>query len=869
VAEEVRGELNAVLTLYASHSYDMYERLRPHLEVDVKKAEGLAEARSDELSKHSNANMGTKVYAALLSIARGGMYGHAAMLLMGEGALADVVLLTPTSAYKKADDIARARGETVDPSRSRRGAAGWEDRAASVLLRFLIGYGEVDPRLLSGAGEVNLKFRLVVKDSKKDDEKKRVEGGVKKGFQVSRAYGNVEAPVGELWIGEVARFKVSKEELRRFVEEAKRTAPDLSGMDKAPQYVAWRATDVTTFRRQIVAGTVHSWQLRWYFSLLGKEKSFRGSASVTKEGIKLAVTAFWPREREDEILKESRWLESLLGQRVENWRQLVDAINWSWVLERVEELIDELKPWIGPEKMSDAEREGLVRRMLGELALFVHFAEARRGKNDGEWREERVKRLAKAAEDLSGGRITGDHAERLARAIILYAEGNKKKAERRIKSLANEVGISEEGLRSIVERILSGEDPYAYCLARDCARDAVVRKFVEPALELIMLDKALNKEFDREEALLRFGEMYATALAGDGTVESKRVELTVGGELGGGAALLRLATLHLLNQLMPKELKFGVRVYMGEGVHRIAATGEDAARLMRLFAVSAPSAGGEYLSPKFKEFMEEAQVEVRVDNIRETERGAVADLIISAGGIAVKYNVYLRDKVKLRFASTDRSRVELAAQLLKLAGVNVEVKKVGGKRDVWRVEATTDVLAAGREELRKALAEIVKAARKSVGEEKAERWLKKLEKGRVLMEGWPEYDIQLTRSGALVVRFSSTDPDSIEREKQRLENMGLVKGVHFTVKMPEGGKAGYVYIRREGLAYAAWLSENCEDKEQRELAAEFVKLILLRAEEADGGGGECGKVCEKAEEIIEEGKAWALKRWRALRRRLR
>jgi Fe2+ transport system protein FeoA len=394
-----------------------------------------------------------------------------------------------------------------------------------------------------------------------------------------------------------------------------------------------------------------------------------------------------------------------------------------------------------------------------------------------------------------------------------------------------------------------------YRLASDCARDEVVRKFVAPALELIMLDKALKGEFDREKALLIFGEMYTTALAGDGTVESKRVELTVGGELGGGAALLRLATLHLLNQLMPKELKFGVRVYMGEGVHRIAATGEDAARLMRLFAVSAPSAGGEYLSPKFKEFMEEAQVEVRVDNIRETERGAVADLIISAGGIAVKYNVYLRDKVKLRFASTDRSRVELAAQLLKLAGVNVEVKKVGGKRDVWRVEATTDVLAAGREELRKALAEIVEAARKSVGEEKAERWLKKLEKGRVLMEGWPEYDIQLTRSGALVVRFSSTDPDSIEREKQRLENMGLVKGVHFSVKMPEGGKAGYVYIRREGLAYAAWLSVNGEDKEQRELAAEFVKLILLRAEEADGG--ECGKVCEKAEEIIEKGKAWS------------
>jgi len=43
-AEEVRG-LNAVLALYALHSRDMYEKLRPHLEVDVKKAEELAEAR--------------------------------------------------------------------------------------------------------------------------------------------------------------------------------------------------------------------------------------------------------------------------------------------------------------------------------------------------------------------------------------------------------------------------------------------------------------------------------------------------------------------------------------------------------------------------------------------------------------------------------------------------------------------------------------------------------------------------------------------------------------------------------------------------------------------------------------------------------
>jgi hypothetical protein len=379
------------------------------------------------------------------------------------------VLLTPIGAYDKAWDIAKGSCESVDPSRSPKGAVDWEDRVASVLLRFLIGYGEAD-----------LKFR-------------RVEKGGRKGFQVFRIYGDIETTVGELWIGEVAYFKVSEEELRRRVEEARRTAPDFSGLDKAPQYMAWRATDVTSARRQIVATTVHSWQLRWYVTLLGDPKSFRGRANITKEGIKILVIAYWPREREDQILRESRWLESLLGRRVENWRELVDAIDWSWVLKRVEELANELKPWIGREDVSDAEREGLVRRMLGELALLVHFAEARRGKDNSRWREERIKRLAMAVEELSGGRIAGEYAERLARAIIRYAEGRKKRAKGLIEDLAKEVGISREELWSVVERVLSGEDPYAYCLARDCARDEVVRKFVEPALELIMLDKALEQ----------------------------------------------------------------------------------------------------------------------------------------------------------------------------------------------------------------------------------------------------------------------------------------------------------------------------------------------------------------------------------------
>jgi hypothetical protein len=268
--------------------------------------------------------------------------------------------------------------------------------------------------------------------------------------------------------------------------------------------------------------------------------------------------------------------------------------------------------------------------------------------------------------------------------------------------------------------------------------------------------------------------------------------------------------------------------------------------------VTAPSAGGEYLSEKFEEFVEEAWVEVRLGNIRQTKRGAAADLTISEAGVAVKYNVYLSvNAIELEFRSTDRSRVELAARLLKLTGVSAELKKKVGGRDEWYVKAATDRLAAGRKELRDALAEIVKTARDKgwVDAGKAKRWLKKLEKGLTLKEGWPRYKVRLVE-GALVVRYETTNSGNIEQEAQRLEKMGLKRGIHFTVKMPGGGQAGYVSILKGGLAHAAFLSVYGKDKQQRDLAEAFVELILQRAKD----GGE--EVRKKAEEIVEGGKAW-------------
>jgi hypothetical protein len=747
-----------------------------------------------------------------------------------EGALADLVISTPRGAYKKASDIAGNRGEAVDPSRSPKGAAGWEDRAASALLRYLLGR----------AVDEDLKFRRVGE-----------------GFEVFRAYGGVEAHVDTLKVGKVARSEAGEEESRRFVEEAKGMAPDLSGIRKIWQALPWLATDVSFSKGRIVAGTAHPWQLAWYVALFGEPESSKGGANVTRKGRRPNVTAYWPREVLDRIIaEEGEELEPLLGRPVKGWRELVDSISWSRVLERVEELAGSIKPWIGRKRAGDAEREGLARRMLGELALFAHFAEARRGMDDRRWREERVERLSRAVEALSGGRIRDEYADRLAKLIVYYAEGYKKYAKKGIENLAKELaGVLKEDVGRVGEEVW-GIVEFAlndmHCLARDCARDEVARKFVAPALELIMLDKALRGEFDKREALLWFGEMYATAIAGDGSVERGLVVLAVGGELGGGAALLRLATLHLLNGLLPDGLRFGVRTYVKESrYYDIAAYGGDAARLMRILAVAAPSAGGEYLSPKFEEFVEEARVEVRLDegSIRRTKRGVAADLIISEGGVEVKYNVYLRENaIMLQFVSTDRSRVELAARLLKLAGVSAEIEKKGDK-DEWRVRATTDGLAAGRKELRDALAEVVRKAAENgwVEAGKAERWLEKLEKGRAAREGWPKYKVGLARSGALEVRYTSTSPDGIEREAKRLRAMGLVEGVHFSVRMPEGGKAGYVRILKRGLERAAWLSVHGEGELQR-LAAEFVKYILQRA------GEEGDAVHEKAKEIVDRGR---------------
>jgi 23S rRNA pseudoU1915 N3-methylase RlmH len=378
--------------------------------------------------------------------------------------------------------------------------------------------------------------------------------------------------------------------------------------------------------------------------------------------------------------------------------------------------------------------------------------------------------------------------------------------------------------------------------------DKIAREAVAPALLLLQAEK-----LGVNETTLRYlGAVISGAISGDGYMSAAMGEIGLASGRRGVALLWAAAfATHGINA-------------EARDTGKVIVYGKDATRLAGLYFLFGPPLleGGDDRLKNHK-LAEAVKLGAEALNIRwerlrrRTEGGPVAaDLIISVGGANIKYGVYLRDDtIALQFQSTDRSRVELAARLLKLAGVDAEVTKVGN-RDEWLVYAYTDRLATGHEKLRKALAEIVREAEKKgyVNKNTAKRWLEKLKSGITLKEGWPKYEMGLTHSGALVVRFSSTNSDSIAREAQRLRDMGLEEGVHFTVKMPEGGKAGYVNILKEGLAYAAWLSVNSEG-EQQKLVANFVELILRRAEEADGGM--CGEVCEKVKEIVEEGKSWS------------
>ena len=204
--------------------------------------------------------------------------------------------------------------------------------------------------------------------------------------------------------------------------------------------------------------------------------------------------------------------------------------------------------------------------------------------------------------------------------------------------------------------------------------DKIARGIMAPALLLIQAERlGVN-----ETTLRCFGAVVSGAIDGDGHVSAARkaVGLTSGKR---AVALLRAVALAAHG--------IEAEVRRTRGGFQVIVSGDNAVKLAGLYFLYGPPLleGDDRLkNHKLAEAVELGAegLDVSWEGLRRTEGGLVAaDLTISVSGVAVKYNVYLWNEVVLEFHSTDRSRVELAARLLRLAGIDAEVKKEGG-RDV-------------------------------------------------------------------------------------------------------------------------------------------------------------------------------------------
>ena len=142
---------------------------------------------------------------------------------------------------------------------------------------------------------------------------------------------------------------------------------------------------------------------------------------------------------------------------------------------------------------------------------------------------------------------------------------------------------------------------------------------------------------------------------------------------------------------------------------KVVASNDDAVRLAQLYMLFSPPMLEEegFINHKLVEAVElGSKVSVRIEegSWRRIKDGAAVDLYISAGSVMGVFSLYLHNKVVLIFRSTNHEEVELRVRLLRLAGVETEVKK---SKDMWYVRIFTDQLAEGDEELRRGLIKAV------------------------------------------------------------------------------------------------------------------------------------------------------------------
>ncbi|MGB9706344.1 MAG: PaRep2b protein, partial [Pyrobaculum sp.] len=333
----------------------------------------------------------------------------------------------------------------------------------------------------------------------------------------------------------------------------------------------------------------------------------------------------------------------------------------------------------------------------------------------------------------------------------------------------------------------------------------------------------------REVARRRAVGMLLYAVLGDGTVTADKVVLYVG---GGEEDEVPAEVKADLYYALLRALGCQPKMYKAKGIINVILYGEEAKKFARaalphlvgLERVLEAVKRDEQIYSKVVKMIDMARAERVKAWIKDlTTEGKMlrARLVVEADGAAAEYQMYLRkdNEVVLEFGTTNREEAERRAAVLRAVGVRVEVDKRHNKarnRDVWRIQVTTNTLAADsvHEAVRKAVAEFLELCKAAgaLEEETYNRLAAKFEKG---VPEWGEvrFSVDLTGGGAVVVECRPSDPQSFSKAVEFLRELGLrdtCEGdwcfVHFTAREPREGKEGYVYITADGLKYIGWLA---------------------------------------------------------------
>ncbi len=372
--------------------------LRSKLEIDEIAARMLAVATVNELPAFDDLNEGTKAYAALLSIAKGGIYGHAASILLKEGRLADLPRNKPYTAYEEARKLARAVGEPLHPSRVEKAGAvaralflliaGLDDEAfnklgdVKVVVTRRRGRAYVN---LYRAGEEPLSWPLARLAVGKNGVARLVGGSLFEGLKRTH---ETAFSLLESWLAQTREAPDAREVMRFFEEALKKTpvtppgkAPgktptphdhvEIPPYGRLPLLLGWLASDVTLEGNYVRVETTQLWQFAALRMLLGKPAEWKIEYfSATLKGLKPVVEMKWPREVLDEVVREDEWVKQLISGRAEKFDDFIRGIDWDAVVDAVKRVRNTLVQHIA---CKDGETCGEQRfdEMLRELKDFI------------------------------------------------------------------------------------------------------------------------------------------------------------------------------------------------------------------------------------------------------------------------------------------------------------------------------------------------------------------------------------------------------------------------------------------------------------------------------------------------------------------